>query len=321
MGYGTLGRDPGGFREKEVTSGIEMRERIRSMILSCGASACGFACAGDIPEECDSQFREWIASGHHAGMDYLERHVLLRRNLSNVLEGVSTVISVAFDFSLPDSSFPVAGYAVGKDYHKTLRQILKAPCADISVMTGGRTRVCIDSAPVAERYWAVKSGIGIRGVNGSVIIPGHGSCCFLAEILLTAFLPPDSPGSGEIECGRCGACVRLCPMGAISGDGTIDSRKCLNYLTIEHKGSFPDEAENLTLVKLFGCDVCLGVCPHNHNCKGRKVYPDFLPMPRITGLTKERIKEMTEEEYDILLQGSPLRRAGLSGLRRNAEKC
>lgn len=300
------------------------KEEIRKKIIETGAVAVGFAVAGDVDAEVTSKYREWIAKGYHAGMDYLQRHASLKTNLESVLPYAATVISVAFsyapkefrDFRLPQ----IACYAYGDDYHDVIRRRLTSVVEMLKEELGGEWRICIDSAPVAERYWALKSGIGIRGMNGSVIVGNAGGYIFLAEIITTVLLPADEPSRGE--CKKCGACQKACPQKALLADGTIDSRRCLNYLTIEHKGEWREELAgymqgDVAGNTLYGCDICLRVCPHNKNIVPTEIR-EFEPRERIMTLTADEAAVMTQEEFSTLFKGSPIKRAKLAGLQRNA---
>lgn len=314
-----------------------MKEVIRKKLLDCGAVAVGFARAGRIDAGVDEEFQKWIGEGCHAEMSYLQRHIPLRQHTDHVLEGAKTVISLAFSYmprSVRSPHLPsISAYAYGDDYHRVVRERLQPMVKEFQHNFGGNWRVCIDSAPIAERYWAMKAGIGKRGVNGSVIIDKGGSLCFLTEILTTLEILPDNPS--EDFCHRCGECINVCPGKAIKGDGTIDSRKCLNYLTIEKKGEFSEE--DISLIKagagsLFGCDKCLRVCPHNKinrdnpypNSSGEfedpaiSTLPQFRMDPRIETLTPEFIMQLTESEFNTLFSSSPLAYGGYTRLRRIA---
>lgn len=303
-----------------MTEKEELREKIRTLFLDSGAVACGFASAEDVDASCMLEFREWIEGGYHAGMDYLPVHIPLRQHPDSILPGTSTVVSLGFAFKAPEMRFPVASYAVGRDYHKEIKKRLRMVQKALSELIGEEGRLCVDSAPLAERYWAVKSGIGTRCLSGMTDVKGYGICCFLAEVLLRTPLPPDVASGSRISCGECGKCKRACPSGAIRGDGTVDARRCLSYLTIEHKGSFPESQGRVRLPKLFGCDLCISVCPLAKARGGEeKLLPEFAPREDIVSLTAEKILAMDEESYDRTIMSSPLRRAGLESLKRNAE--
>ena len=174
------------------------KEGIRTLLISSGAAAVGFARAGSITEERSILFRRWVESGSAAGMDYMRRHTPLRDTTESVLPGAATVISLAFGYASEaerDPALPsVSRYAWGQDYHDVLREALKESVAKLTeIYPGAGFRVCIDSAPVDERYWALEAGIGIRGRNGSVIVDGCGGYNFLVELLTTLEIEPDDP--------------------------------------------------------------------------------------------------------------------------------
>lgn len=300
-----------------------MKERIRESLLASGAVAVGFAKAGSPDHDVSRKFSEWIEDGCNAGMDYLSRHAELRKNTDNLLPGSKAVISLAFCYAQNDSrdsSLPmIASYAFGKDYHDVIRKRLKPIISLLKDEFGGEWRICVDSAPIEERYWAVKSGIGTVGKNGAVIVAGYGSYCFLAEIITTLEIMPDKPSVGS--CIDCYRCVETCPTGAILNDKTIDSRKCFSYLTIEKKGEFnEDEKAILSGYRsgvLFGCDICLNVCPHNKDIK-HGCLPEFKEGEMIKNLSVTKILEMDEEEFRNTFRDSSIKRAGLQGLQRNA---
>lgn len=300
------------------------REWLRREILSSGAVAVGFAIAGAVDDEVMGQYREWIESGNHAGMEYLNRHIVLKSNPAFVLPEASTVISVAFSYApkeFRDGSLPaIACYAYGDDYHDVIKKRLIPVVSHSKERLGGEWRICIDSAPLAERYWALKSGIGIRGYNGSVIVDGAGGYAFLAEIVTTVAISPDGPSKDE--CKKCGACQKACPQKALNIDGRVDSRRCLNYLTIEHRGEWQEDlADNMQTAAarntLYGCDRCLRVCPYNREIIPTAIH-EFEPRTRIMSLSAEEVFTLTQEEFSNLFKGSPIKRAKLAGLQRNA---
>ena len=300
-----------------------MKEDIRKTLLEAGASAVGFAKAGEIDSEIHKKYKEWIESGNHGEMTYLERHLPLRLHTDNVLPGAKTVISLAFSYfpiEWRSSQLPViAAYAYSDDYHIRLREILKPLVLEFRKRYGGNWRICIDSAPVAERYWALKSGVGKRGLNGTVIVEGCGSACFLAEVFTTVKMEPDTHVIED--CQQCGKCIKSCPGKAFNGDGTLDARRCISYLTIEKDGDFSEEEKKLLTQDkgyLFGCDLCIRVCPHNSN-----ITQDLKPLrevdKNIIDLLPNEIIKMEEKEFQQIFSRSPLLYAGYSRLRRNAQ--
>lgn len=294
-----------------------MKQHIIDICLKAGAVAVGIAAVEDIDTLCKEHFSKWISRKMHAGMDYMERHADLRSNPKTLLEDAQSVICVAFSYHQPklrDKSLPLlAPYAYGRDYHKELRSRLK-PLVNLLDSQGYKSRICIDSAPIAERYWALKSGIGRRCDNGCIAIDGYGSEVFLAEVLTTLPLPADRPS--DKECLHCGLCLSACPTGALQKDSTIDCRRCMNYLTIEHHT--PHTAEQQQIIAeaklkhkpgwFVGCDICQRVCPLNRDVPSTEIEA-FLPRQTIIELTPEKYAALSDAERDALLNGSPLRRA------------
>ena len=231
----------------------------------CGACAVGFAAAEAVDSATASRLDRWIAAGRHAGMEYMARNRALRLDPRLLLPGASTVISLAFSYRTSLHSPYIADYALCDDYHIALREALAPLLATLHDRYGATSRLCIDSAPVLERYWAVRAGIGFVGLNRQLIVPGIGSKVFLCEIITTLPVPPDEPC--RQSCGGCRRCIAACPGGALSDDG-IDARRCLSYLTTERPGTLPPGA-NLH-GRLVGCDTCADICPHNNPISAEK---------------------------------------------------
>lgn len=312
-----------------MSASDDYREKIRAEALATGASDVGFAAASEVDAQFLSQYADWLSRGDNATMEYMERHAALRRHPALLLEGCRTVISLAFPYYTPESYTPerrsealpaIARYALSRDYHKALRKRLKPLCGFIENNYGGATRTCVDTAPLPERYWALKSGIGRAGMNGCVITERGGSYVFLAEILTTLEIEPDIPQNET--CLRCGACVRTCPTKALRADGTIDARRCLSYLTIEHRGLLSPEQQKILASPegrdtLYGCDRCQQCCPHNRGI-APEVIPDFKPRADIRALTAADIAGMTEQDWDLLTRGSAMRRADFPAMQAHA---
>lgn len=287
--------------------------------MDVGACAVGFATAGEVPTEVKERYEMWLAAGHEAGMGYMHNHMDLRCDPRKVLEGCRSVICVAFSYAtgaVRDSQLPVISeYALLPDYHDWVkRRVRESGIGELLGEENFGWRICVDSAPVAERYWGWRAGLGIIGDNGMLIVPGVGSKVILAEILTTAELAASTPITGD--CGHCGRCSRACPAEALGEEGLIDCNYCLSYLSIEHKGAWEDERHLSAMHTeagrntLFGCDLCVSVCPHN-NTDARSVE---LPLEAITKLKREDI------ECGVALpKQSCLRRAGRKGLLRNAK--
>lgn len=296
------------------------REGLHAALLEAGAAAVGFAPAGPVSEDEDRRLRGWLAAGHHAGMTWMERHADLRRDLDNVLPGTRMVISLAFPYA-PERERPsdlpyLSRYAYGRDYHEAIRSLLTAVLEQTGLLSS--CRICIDSAPVSERFWAIRAGIGYRGDNGALIVPGIGPEVFLAEILTTIEFEPDSPSYAE--CLHCGVCLRACPTGALQADGTIDCRSCISYLTIEHRGLWtdPDAIAAMSTpagrTSLFGCDRCITACPLRNDTSSPHTWNQ--PLPAMLALAPSDIPAQ-QSEFKRRFAHTALLRPGLQNLLRN----
>ena len=259
-------------------------------------------------------------------MDWLARSRELRARVDSILPNARSVIAVTLDYNLPNPprrGYPrIAKYALARDYHKVLRAKLKRLAAVIE-REGFACRPCVDSAPIFERDYARLAGLGWFGKNTLLIDSKRGSFFFLGLLLTTLPLEADAPAEGG--CGTCTRCIDACPTGAIvfqNGRWSVDARRCVSYLTIEHEGPIPKDLARGMGAWTFGCDVCQDVCPFNverlsQPLRGaRATEPDLLNLREWPSL--EAIEVLSEEEWDRLTRGSPVRRAGWEGLKRNA---
>lgn len=280
-----------------------MKTLLSDLLRREGAVAYGVAPAGPVDAEDWHRFDAWLSKGYNAGMDYMGRYLEVRRDprlLLGYVSGVNTdlrgdaksLISVAFNYRQPNPFQGVATYALGQDYHKVLRRRLKKVVSALSAEFGGRWRICIDSAPVLERFWAVKCGVGERsGFHGNIVVPGVGSMVFLAELVTDLEVPPHSVNfmSGAVSVSPSDDAVdvrpsrSVCPTGALLEGGLLDSRRCINYLTIEHKEPLTAAERRLVGAAVFGCDVCQRVCAENRGV-APEVLPEFKPMQGLASL-------------------------------------
>lgn len=267
-----------------------------------GAVAVGWAKAEPVGADDRALYERHLALGRHAGMTWMERNMDVRFDPRLLLEGAQTVISVAFSYRPAElKPGPVSSYALMRDYHDELRERLTTAAETL----GAPYRVCVDSAPMRERYWALKCGIGVPACNGSVLIPGHGTMCFLGEVITTQSTQSTQSTLSTLRCRGCGGCVRGCPAGAIKPGGGVDARKCLSYLTIEHRGDYTPEQEELIRKcgVLFGCDRCQVVCPENR----------LAPVGEIAKLaniaTLANYGQMSVRGAARLLKGTPMARS------------
>ena len=210
----------------------------------------------------------------------------------------------------------VAYYAYGRDYHEVLREKLTELSHFIEQITHCATRPCVDSAPIRERYWAQRAGLGFVGRNNCLILPGKGSFFFLGEIVTTAQLPTDEPCTGT--CGDCGKCIAACPAGALSEQGAVDASRCLSCLLIEnHDDELPAWVGEVIGNRVVGCDECQLCCPHNAHAVPTTI-EDFSPTEAVMTLTRERIQAMTSGEFKRTFAHSAISRLRYKTLRRNA---
>lgn len=270
--------------------------------------------------------KKWLKKGYHGTMDYMERHGTKRSRPDELVPGTVRVISVRMDYmtaeatpakELMDSPEKalVSRYALGRDYHKVLRNRLQKLARRIEDETGPYGyRVFVDSAPVLEKALAEKAGLGWIGKHTNLLNLGAGSWFFLGEIYTDLPLPLDRPA--ENHCGDCVRCIKACPTGAIIGPYQVDARKCISYLTIESKEAMPEDLRPLVGNRIFGCDDCQLVCPWNRFAKNSEE-ADFLPRNGIGDVTLVELFSWTEEEFLERTKGSAIRRAGYTGWLRN----
>ena len=295
-------------------SRYQCKENIQKIAHTIGFYACGMTHAREVEQNVTEYFSKWTESGKNANMEYLNNYPEIRKDPRLLIEGAKTVIVLAMSYyhevKEGENLSKFALYAHGDDYHEVLREKVR-PITEYISQEGGECRICVDSAPILEKYWAVQSGIGYIGKNSLLIIPDAGSYFFLCEIITTLDLPADEPL--KTDCGDCTKCITCCPGKAIE-NGHLDARKCRSYLTIEHRGDLP---ENLHLSSVYGCDICQRVCPQNAH---PPVTPmsEFLLRKEISSLTPEKIEKMSQSEFSAIFRHSPVKRAKLAGLKRNA---
>lgn len=290
------------------------KRRLTEVVRGVGATAVGIARVAEVDAEAREAYRQWIESGRSAPLGYMDRYHEVRDNPSLLLDGARSIIVAAFSYYYPTpkarSRFTIARYARGADYHEVVRRRLTDAVATIMAESGlGATdfRVCVDTAPLRERYWAQQAGIGFIGRNNALIIPGEGSYMVLGEILTTMEIEPDTPCT--LTCGNCMACVRACPAGALGNetDGYrgVDASRCLSCLTIEHRGDFPLGVK--LGGRIAGCDTCQDVCPHNRHAKTSAI-PEFAPSNPLLSMTDEQILALTPDDIRPLTRHTPLSR-------------
>lgn len=293
---------------------------IKSQASRLGFDACGFASATPVDDEAESRYDRWIELGHNGCMQWAAGHRDLRHDPSMLLEGAQTVIALAMNYYparfQPEGTLRVAYYAYGRDYHEVLREKMSELAHFIEQITHCATRPCVDSAPIRERYWAQRAGLGFIGRNNCLIIPGKGSYFFLGEIVTSASLPPDEPCT--LTCGNCGKCVEACPAGALHREGAADCNRCLSCLLIEnHEATLPTWVSDVVGDKVVGCDECQLCCPHNAPAKATQV-EDFAPTQAVMTLTRQGVEAMTSSQFKRAFAHSAISRLRYKTLLRNA---
>lgn len=294
---------------------------IREEALRLGFSACGFAKAEPVSEEMAGVLDCWTDNGYHADMQYMERNRHLRLDPTQLVPGCRTLIVVALNYYpkqlLPTEGYQIAYYAYGKDYHRVVKDKLNQLFAYIKTLIPDvEGRAFCDTAPLLERYWAMKAGLGFIGLNRQLIIPGKGSYFFLGVLAVDAEIGTPTLSIKEgVSCGSCKRCLIACPTGALTLDG-INCRRCLSYLTIEHRGPIPEDMAQKLGRRIYGCDTCQRVCPHNKNAQSTEEN-SFEISPAVAQLTTEEWQQLTPERYKELFKHSAMERAGYEGLMRN----
>lgn len=277
--------------------------------------------AADKMEEESRRLEAWLKAGYQGKMSYLENHFDKRTDPRLLVPGAKSVVTLMYNYHNPakqsDPAAPkISQYAYGKDYHQIIKAKLRELIAFLREEVGEVDGRCfVDSAPVLERDWARRSGVGWVGKNTLLIHPKAGSYFFLAELIIDLELSPDGPMKDY--CGRCTRCIDACPTDAISPGGYVmDGSKCISYLTIELRDNIPTEFKNKTEGWMFGCDICQEVCPWNR-FSSRHREPEFEPHPELLEMTKSDWEELTEETFRKVFKKSAVKRTKYAGLMRN----
>lgn len=284
-----------------------------------GFQSCGISKAEFLEEEAP-RLEIWLNKGYHGEMQYMENHFDKRLNPTLLVDGAKSVISLSYNY-FPKvkideiNNFKISKYAYGEDYHEVIKDILKNMVAELQEEIGEfGFRVFVDSAPVLEKAWARKSGLGWVGKNANLITKKHGSFYFLAEIICDLELDYDLAVTDH--CGSCRACIDACPTQAIVSDRIVDGSKCISYATIELKNEIPDYFNGKMDDWMFGCDVCQDVCPWNR-FSAPTLQEKFAPNFQKLNFRKNEWKELTQELFSEIFKKSAVKRTKFSGLMRN----
>lgn len=296
-----------------------LTQKIKVEATRLGFSFCGISKAEFLDEEAP-RLENWLKQNLHGEMYYMENYFDKRLNPTVLVEGSKSVISLMYNYypstQQRNDSYKISKYAYGEDYHYVIKDKLKELVQFITDEVGGiNARIFTDSAPILERVWAKKSGLGWIGKNSMLINPKQGSFFFLAEIILDVEFDYDSPIKDY--CGTCNACVEACPTEAILPNKVVDGSKCISYFTIELKNEIiPKEVKGKFEDWMFGCDICQDVCPWNRfSAPNNELL--FSPNPKLLNYSKKEWTEISEEIFNELFKKSAVKRTKFEGLKRN----
>lgn len=283
--------------------------------MSCGISKAAFL------EQEAPRLENWLNNQRNGQMSYMENNFDKRLNPTLLVDDAKSVISLLLnyypsEFQNPDS-FKISKYAYGEDYHYVIKEKLKELLFSIQENIGEVSgRAFVDSAPVLDKAWAAKSGLGWIGKNSNLLTQKVGSFYFIAELIIDLDLEYDYATTDH--CGTCTACIDACPTEAIIAPYQVDGSKCISYFTIELKENIPDEMKGKFDDWAFGCDICQDVCPWNKFSKPHNE-PLFNPKPELLSMSKKDWEEITEETFKVIAKNSPLKRTKFSGIKRNID--
>ena len=318
------GKTPGTPNRAQDPDLDTVKQLLVSQARALGFDALGVASV-ELPED-ERHLIAWLDAGFHGEMGYMQRHGSMRSRPQELAPGTVRVVSVRMNYwpaearnaeevlAEPATAY-VSRYALGRDYHKVMRRALARLAEDMARTIGTfGYRVCVDSAPVLEKALARNAGLGWIGKHTNLIARDAGSLFFLGEILTDLPLPLDAPATAH--CGTCEACIPACPTQAIIGPQRLDARRCISYLTIEHKGPIPEDLRPGLGNRIYGCDDCQLVCPWNKFARAAS-HPDFKVRHRLDSTSLPELFAWTESEFETRMQGSAIYRIGYERWLRN----
>ena len=309
---------------------MSLSQDIKHRTIELGFDLVGVTSAAPIESRQAKAFAVWLESGFAGGMDYMHRNLQKRLSPAKLMEGAQSVIVVGLNYMPPkqQAGCPVArtltgrvaNYALYEDYHQFVKERLRDLVGHLNLLADAKFKfkICVDSVPLAERALAARAGLGFIGKNHMLINPQLGCQVFLGEIVTSLELEPDDPIAAD--CSDCRECIEACPTGALRSDGQFDAGRCINYLTIEHKGPIAPELATKMGDRLFGCDECVLACPYQ---KGAPVCTNkqFRFHDDRVKLSLNEILDLNTESFKARFGDSPIKRRGLEGLQRNARIC
>ncbi len=313
-----MGRSPA---VAPTTQAPPREQRIKAQAYALGFDLCGIARLG-VPRSRE-HFERWLSLGRAGQMEYMSHHREQRGDARLVHPGAVSAIVVAMNYGGGEPAGPIARYARGDDYHDVIRERLRELLAwlEAEVRRPLDARPYVDTAPILERDLAREAGLGWIGKNTNLINPRLGSCFFIGSLFVDLELAPDAPFEAD-RCGSCRRCIDACPTDAIVAPHELDARRCVSYLTIELRDEIPEELRTPMGGLIYGCDICQEVCPYNQKFARELSEQAFAPRAKITGRDSRSLArallDMSRAEFSAAFKGSPMKRAKLRGLKRNA---
>ena len=305
-------------------AGTDLAARIVAEARSLGFAACGFAGAGEDPLR-TARLEQWLGEGHHGGMEWMAARADHRRSPQGLWPEARSVIALGLSYAPTDDPLALAAarahgrisvYAQGKDYHDVVKKRLKALARWlVEAVPGAEIKVFVDTAPVMEKPLGEAAGIGWQGKHTNLVSPDYGSWLFLGAIYTTLELAATE--SHRDQCGSCRACLDACPTDAFPAPYQLDARRCISYLTIEHKGAVPEEFRVGLGNRIYGCDDCLAVCPWNKFAHAAQAIAEFLPRAELVAPRLGELLALDDAGFRALFSGSPIKRIGRDRLVRN----
>jgi epoxyqueuosine reductase len=300
---------------------MTLSRQIKDYAYSLGFDACGICEAEPVGAEEQLHFKDWIANSYQADMDYMTRNTDKRCNPALLVEGARSIVCVALNYypqtKQPEINPRFAYYAYGKDYHEAVKAKLRMLFDYIKGLDPAAAgRAFVDTAPLPERYWAARAGLGFIGKNSLLIIPKKGSYFFLGELVINPELEYDAPLN--LSCGSCRRCMDACPTKAIVSPKVVNANRCISYQTIENRREIDKDVIPKLNNCFYGCDICQQVCPWNKYARPHKT-EEFNPSEAFLDLSFDKLDNLTVEDYQRIFKDSAVKRAKFTGLKRNLE--
>ena len=307
-----------------VNASASLAERIAAEAAALGFAACGFASAGEDPLR-SARLEQWLGEGHHGSMDWMQARIDHRRSPQGLWPEARSVIALGMSYAPAHDPLALEGsptharisvYAQGRDYHDVVKKRLKALARWlVAEVPGAGVKVFVDTAPVMEKPLGEAAGIGWQGKHTNMVSPSHGSWLFLGAIYTTLDLAPAD--AHRDQCGSCRACLDTCPTNAFPAPYRLDARRCISYLTIEHKGPVAEDLREGIGNRIYGCDDCLAVCPWNKFATAAQAIKEFLPRAELVAPQLNELLALDDAGFRALFSGSPIKRIGRDRFVRN----